>query len=453
MKIAMIGAGYVGLTTGACLSRFGNSVCCVDINQARVDSLRAGNIPIYEPGLSDLIKANVDAGRLTFSSSAETAVADADLVFLAVGTPPLPDGDTDLQFILGAVDAVAPHMRSDAVLVVKSTVPTGAAQLVRKRAVAARGGRAVSVASNPEFLREGSALEDFMAPDRVVIGADDGVAEDRLRRLYAPLADLTTLLVTSTANAELIKYAANAFLALKIGFINDIADLCEATGGDCAAVSKGIGLDSRIGEAFLRPGPGFGGSCFPKDTRSLAATGRRYGAPQPLVEALVERNLERQVAIGRRLSAVLGAGSRVTVLGAAFKAGTDDLRESPALAIVDALLEDGHTVHIHDPKAREVGERLVTGAKWSSSPYEAAAGADAVVVATEWPEFAALDFERLARMMSGRLIFDLRNIVDRNAALAEGFTLHSVGQRPQGPVRRPRSGGRAAMADLAASPL
>jgi UDPglucose 6-dehydrogenase len=456
MNIAMIGAGYVGLTSGACLAQFGHSVTCIDVDAQRIEQLRTGWLPIYEPGLAELIGTLTTAGGLHFSASPDTPVSEADMVFLAVGTPSLPDGDTDLQYILKAVDRVAPLMRPDAVLVIKSTVPAGTAATVRQRASGARGGNGISVASNPEFLREGSALADFMSPDRIVIGVNDSRAETMLRRLYEPLTAEAPLQVTSTTNAELIKYAANAFLALKIGFINDIADLCEAADGDVRDVAEGIGLDKRIGRAFLKAGPGFGGSCFPKDTRSLAATGRQFGAPQPLVEQLIDRNERRKQDLAGRVMKELGSsqGRVVAVLGTAFKAETDDVRESAALTVLQALSDAGMDLRVHDPKARLTTLALLPNLQWFDCPYAAASGADAVVVMTEWSEYRMLDLHRLAAEMAGDIVIDYRNLLDDRAVDESGLRLVALGRRPfRRPTRSKSTGGAAVMAELAASPL
>lgn len=453
MKIAMIGAGYVGLTTGACFGQFGHQVTCVDIDPARVSALRAGQLPIYEPGLDLLVEQQISDGRLSFCTVPEDCVGEADAVFLAVGTPALPDGDTDLRYILAAADAVAPLMRQEAVLVIKSTVPAGTARFVGQRAAAVRDGQALSVASNPEFLREGSALKDFTAPDRVVIGADDERSRRLLQRLYQPMAERTAIVVTSTIDAELTKYAANALLALKIGFVNDLADLCEVAGGDVRHVATGIGLDQRIGNAFLQPGPGFGGSCFPKDTRSLASTGRRFGAPQPLVEALVAQNDQRKRRLADRIVSEVGAGGVVAILGTAFKAETDDVRESAALAVIPALRAAGIEVRAHDPKARQSTLRMVPDLQWHDTPYEAAAGADAIVILTEWDEYRRLDLGRIGRLLAGNTILDFRNVLDADQVERSGLRLVPLG-RAAAPLQRryANHGGNIKQAELAASP-
>jgi UDPglucose 6-dehydrogenase len=430
MKIAIVGAGYVGLTTGACLADLGHSVTCIDIDGERVERLRAGELPIFEPGLKDVIARARAARRLRFGVVVPRACADADAIFLAVGTPSRADGAIDLSYIEAAARQIAPAMRRDAVVVIKSTVIAGTARRLREIIAEARGGLDFSVASNPEFLREGSAVDDFMRPDRIVIGADDPRAAKVLEKIYAPLlARKVPCLATSTINAEMIKYAANAFLALKIGFINDVADLCDRIGGDVGAIAEGMGLDHRIGKAFLAAGPGYGGSCFPKDTRALAAIGRLHGAPQHSVEALIRQNEERKSAIARRILDELGRparGARIAVLGVAFKANTDDVRESAALAIIPALQAAGCKVAAHDPAADPAS--LPAGVVHCGSAYEAATGAAMVVILTEWDEYRRLDLKRLGEAMSGRSIFDCRNLLDPAAVAAQGFSYCGIGR-------------------------
>lgn len=432
MKIAMIGAGYVGLTTGACLAQLGHRVTGIDIDAGRISRLLRGEVPIYEPGLDVLLREQITAGRISFSTDLAAAVADADAVFLAVGTPSGPAGDIDLSYVQQAAIQIAPVLKPNAVVVLKSTVVVGTCKRVREIVAERRGGLDFSVASNPEFLREGSAIEDFMCPDRIVVGADDRRAAQLMARLYAPLRQQgVPFIQTSTANAELIKYAANAFLALKVGFINDVANLCEAAGGDVTAVAEGIGLDRRIGTAFLAPGPGFGGSCFPKDTRAFAATGRKFGAPQGLIETLIERNHQRKLALARRIINELPGkptGKRVAVLGVAFKANTDDIRESAALTIIPELLEAGIEVQVHDPQARQADDAALAAVTWHETPYAAAEGAEAVVILTDWDEYRRLDLERLATSMTGRTIIDYRNVIPHEAATALGLRHAGVGR-------------------------
>ncbi|MCJ8519629.1 UDPglucose 6-dehydrogenase [Pseudorhizobium tarimense] len=438
MDVVMIGAGYVGLTTGACLAELGHRVTCVDNDALKVARLRRAEIPIYEPGLSELISKHVESGRLSFSDEPALAASKADAVFIAVGTPSGPDGDIELSYVKNAATSLAPLLKPEAVVVIKSTVVAGTAQMVRRLVHEARGRSDVYVASNPEFLREGSAIRDFLEADRIVAGADDARAAKVLEQLYAPLREKgIPYIATNTTNAEMIKYAANAFLALKIGFINEVADLCEAAGGDVAAVADGIGLDRRIGRAFLNPGPGFGGSCFPKDTRAFAAIGRRFGQPQAIVETLIDRNEVRKSALAKRILSELGGkGRRVAILGTAFKANTDDVRDSAALTIMPLLLKAGAKVTAHDPKARHETERHVSGAAWADCPYEAARDADVVVILTEWDEYAGMDLDRLAKSMSGRVVIDCRNLFEPEAVAARGLKYVSIGRKAAAPVER-----------------
>ncbi len=438
MDIVMIGAGYVGLTTGACLAELGHRVTCVDNDASKVARLKRAEIPIYEPGLSELIGKHVANGKLFFSDQLDLVAPQADAVFIAVGTPSAPDGDIDLTYVKSAAAGVAPLLKKGAVIVIKSTVVAGTAKMVRELVREVRGRDDVHIASNPEFLREGSAIEDFLEADRIVVGSDHPQAEDVLAEIYAPLrAKGIPFITTNTINAEMIKYAANAFLALKIGFINEVADLCEAAGGDVAAVAEGIGLDGRIGRAFLNAGPGFGGSCFPKDTRAFAATGRRFGRPQAIVETLIDRNEARKVALAERILAELkeSGSKRVTVLGTAFKANTDDVRDSAALTIIPLLVKAGAKVTAHDPKARHETERLVEGITWADCPYDASKKADAVVILTEWKEYAELDLARLAKSMSGRTVVDFRNLLEPQAVSAQGLKYVSTGRKALAPVQ------------------
>ncbi|MFN7026530.1 MAG: UDP-glucose dehydrogenase family protein [Pseudorhizobium sp.] len=446
MDIVMIGAGYVGLTTGACLAELGHRVTCVDNDASKVARLKRAEIPIYEPGLSELISEHVGNGKLFFSDELASVAPQADAIFIAVGTPSAPDGDIDLTYVKSAAAGVAPLLKKGAVIVIKSTVVAGTAKMVRELVNEVRGHDDVHVASNPEFLREGSAIEDFLEADRIVAGADHRQAEDVLAEIYAPLrAKGIPFITTNTTNAEMIKYAANAFLALKIGFINEVADLCEAAGGDVAAVAEGIGLDRRIGRSFLNAGPGFGGSCFPKDTRAFAATGRRFGRPQAIVETLIDRNETRKVALAERILEELKAsgGKRVAILGTAFKANTDDIRDSAALTIIPLLLKAGVKVTAHDPKARHETERLVGSIAWADCPYEASSKADAVVILTEWKEYAELDLARLAKSMSGRTVVDFRNLLEPRAVSAQGMKYVSIGRKALAPVEtiKPRRSG------------
>jgi UDPglucose 6-dehydrogenase len=447
MIIAIIGAGYVGLTTAACLAELGHSLVGIDLDEHRVDALSSGVLPIYEPGLEALVRRNVGAGRLRFSTDVEGGVAMADAVFLAVGTPSTATGESDLSYIEAAARQIARAIKPNAVVVIKSTVVAGTARALRELIAEERGGLDFSVASNPEFLREGSAIDDFLHPDRIVIGSDDPRSAGLLRELYAPLVDRgASIIVTTTTNAELIKYAANSFLALKIGFINDVANLCEKVGGDVGAVSHGVGLDRRIGAAFLVPGPGFGGSCFPKDTRAFAATGRKFGAPQSLIEMLVVKNEERKRSMARRIIEALsngGSGASVAILGVAFKASTDDARESAALAMVPILQDAGINVRAHDPQVRGDAVPELRDVSWHESAYAAAEGADAVVILTEWDDYRALDLERIAAAMAGDTLIDFRNLLDPAEVARHDLRYLSLG-RAAGDRSEPRKIVRAA---------
>jgi UDPglucose 6-dehydrogenase len=433
MRIAMIGTGYVGLVSGVCFSEFGFDVTCVDIDAAKIERLNAGEVPIYEPGLDALIERNLEEKRLSFTTDLDAAVAAADVVFIAVGTPSRRgDGEADLTYVFAAARQVARAMRAGTVVVIKSTVVVGTCRKVAEIIREERPGVDFSIASNPEFLREGSAIEDFMRPDRVVTGAEDERAENALRRLYRPLyLRETPILVTSLENAELTKYAANAFLALKITFINEIANLCEKVGADVQKVASGIGLDNRIGGKFLHAGPGFGGSCFPKDTTALAATGQRHGAPLRLVETTIEVNEARKRDMANRVLAALGpqvAGKRVGILGIAFKPNTDDVRDAPSLVIVPALQAAGVEVVAHDPEARGQAEPLLPGLGWRDNPYDVADGVDVLAVITEWNAYRGLDLGEIARRMSGRSVVDMRNIWQAADVTAAGLDYQGIGK-------------------------
>ncbi|MBS9721881.1 UDP-glucose/GDP-mannose dehydrogenase family protein [Tianweitania sp. BSSL-BM11] len=414
MKITIIGAGYVGLTSGTCLAELGHHVTCIDMNEDRVARLRAGEVPIYEPGLQELMASNIQAGRLLFSADTVDGAADADAVFIAVGTPSLADGDIDLSFVQDAARGIARVIKPNCVVVVKSTVVVGTCKALREIIAEERGALDFSIASNPEFLREGTAVRDFLEPERVVFGSDDPRACAVLEQIYQPLADRgVTVMRTSNANAELIKYSANAFLALKIGFINDVANLCEQVGGDVSAVAAGIGLDTRIGSAFLSAGPGFGGSCFPKDTRAFAATGRKHDAPQGLIETLIEGNEARSRMLAERVLRELGSkanGATIAVLGLAFKANTDDIRDSPSLAIIPWLQKAGCRIKAHDPKAMTEAAKQLDDITFCDNAYDAARDADGVIVLTEWDEYRHLDLAKIAGTMRGALLADYRNL-------------------------------------------
>jgi len=436
MQIVMIGAGYVGLTTGTCLAEAGHNVSCYDIDRTRIARLARGEIPIYEPQLEASVRQGIGNGRLRFTNQLDDCVGEADAVFLAVGTPSRANGDIDLSQVNTAARQIATRLRSGAVVVVKSTVVVGTCRRVQEIIARQRQASDISVASNPEFLREGAAMHDCTNPDRIIVGADEPRADAILKKLFAPFTQQgVPLISTTTANAELIKYAANAFLALKVGFINEVADLCESAGGDVAIVAKGMGLDRRIGTSFLAPGPGYGGSCFPKDTRAFAATGRRLGASQRLIETLIERNEQRKTKLARRVidEAGLVRGSTAAVLGLAFKADTDDVRESAALRIIDALQEAGITVRAHDPQAMKNARAVLSDVQFAESPYEAARGADAVVVLTEWDAYRTLNLGRLANAMRGATLFDYRNLFAPGDVARYGLRHVSLGRSAPAP--------------------
>ena len=433
MRIAMVGAGYVGLVTGACFSEFGTDAVCVDKDTDRIRALRRGEMPIYEPGLDDLVARNVDAGRLSFTTDLEEAVAEADVVFIAVGTPSRRgDGHADLSFVFDAAREVAAAVRGHTVLVTKSTVPVGTGARVAEIAAQLRPDAEIDVVSNPEFLREGAAIEDFMHPDRVVIGAETERARAAMRELYRPLfLRETPILFTDRETAELTKYAANAFLAVKITFINEIADLCERVGADVQDVARGMGLDRRIGGKFLHPGPGYGGSCFPKDTLALTRTASDAGAPVRLVETAAAVNEDRKRAMAGRVLEALGgdaAGRTVAVLGLAFKPNTDDMREAPSLELVPALQAAGAAVRAYDPQAMETAGPLLPGVTWCADVYEAAAGADCAVLLTEWNEFRGVDLDRLRTVMAAPVLLDLRNVYKPAEMAAAGFAYRGIGK-------------------------
>ncbi len=435
MRIAMIGSGYVGLVSGACLADFGHRVVCVDKAADKIAALRDGRMPIFEPGLDGLVAANVAAGRLSFTTDLAEALDGAAAIFIAVGTPSRRgDGHADLTHVFGAAEEIAAAMDEGAVVVTKSTVPVGTGDRVEAILAEHRPGAAASVVSNPEFLREGAAIGDFKRPDRIVIGANDERGRAVLTEVYRPLyLNHSPIVFTDRRTAELTKYAANAFLATKITFINEVADLCEAVGADVQDVARGIGLDNRIGPKFLHAGPGYGGSCFPKDTLALLKTAEDAATPMRIVEAVVRVNDGRKRAMGRRVLAALPAGGRgatVALLGLTFKPNTDDMRDAPSLAIVQALGDAGATVRAHDPEGMEAARALMPGVLFASDPYDAADGADACVIVTEWDAYRALDLPRLRRRMAGDALFDLRNIYDADAARAAGFAYRSIGRGP-----------------------
>ena len=434
MKITMIGSGYVGLVSGACFSDFGHDVVCVDKDASKIEALEDGRMPIYEPGLDALVADNVKAGRLTFTTDLKAAVAGADAVFIAVGTPSRRgDGHADLSYVFAATQEIAEAITGPTVIVTKSTVPVGTGDKVE--AILRDAGHAtdaVAVVSNPEFLREGAAIGDFKRPDRVVIGTDDERAKAVMREIYRPLyLNENPILFTGRRTSELIKYAANAFLATKITFINEIADLCEAVGADVKDVSRGIGLDNRIGRKFLHAGPGYGGSCFPKDTLALLKTAEDYETPSRIVEAVVKVNDARKRAMGRKVLHALGGaakGQTVAVLGLTFKPDTDDMRDAPSLSIVQALLDAGVTVRAFDPEGMEMAKKEMPGITYCRDAYDAATGADAVTIVTEWNEFRGLDLKRLAAAMKGHAMVDLRNVYAPAEAERAGFRYTSIGR-------------------------
>ena len=433
MRIAMVGTGYVGLVSGACFSEFGVDVVCVDKDANKIDKLNNGEIPIYEPGLNSLIAKNTEAGRLSFTTDLPAAIKGVDAVFIAVGTPSrCGDGHADLTYVYDAAREIASAMNGYTVVVTKSTVPVGTGDEIEKimRETSPEG--KFDVASNPEFLREGSAINDFMRPDRVVIGALDEKVQEIMRNLYRPLFLIETpILFTARRTAELIKYAANTFLATKITFINEIADLCEQVGADVQDVAKGIGLDGRIGSKFLHAGPGYGGSCFPKDTLALVKTAQDFDRPIKIVEAVVEVNENRKRHMADKITNACGGsvkGKKVAVLGLTFKPNTDDMRDSPSLEIVPALIEGGAEVSAFDPQGMDEAREMLDGVNWCESSYEALEGADVVALVTEWNEFRALDLERVKASMSSPVMVDLRNIYNPEEMVDAGFEYYCIGR-------------------------
>ncbi|MEW5683351.1 MAG: UDP-glucose/GDP-mannose dehydrogenase family protein [Pseudomonadota bacterium] len=432
MRVAMIGTGYVGLVSGACFADFGHTVTCIDKDASKIEQLKAGGIPIYEPGLDTLVASNVKAGRLFFDTDATQAIKEADAVFIGVGTPSRRgDGHADLSYVYAAAEEIAGLVDGFTVVVTKSTVPVGTGDEIEKIFKRVRPDADVAVVSNPEFLREGAAIEDFKRPDRVVVGTTDERAQAVMRELYRPLyLNETPILFTSRRTSELIKYAANAYLALKITYINEMADLCEAVGADVQQVARGIGLDGRIGGKFLNAGPGYGGSCFPKDTLALVRTARDAGAPVELVETTVKVNDERKRAMARKvLKAVDGDldGKTVGVLGLTFKPNTDDMRDAPSLAIIPALQDKGARIQAFDPEGHEA-KKMFTDVDFKDDPYAVATGADVLVIITEWDQFRALDLDRIKLVMNKPVLVDLRNIYKPADMLARGFEYSSIGR-------------------------
>ena len=435
MKITMIGAGYVGLVSGVCFADFGHDVVCLDKDESKIDALMQGRIPIFEPGLDQLVASNVASGRLTFTTDLVAAVADSDVIFIAVGTPSRRgDGHADLSYVHAAAREIAENLNGFTVIVTKSTVPVGTGDEVERIIRETNPDADFAVVSNPEFLREGAAIEDFKRPDRIVIGlsGDDARARDVMTEVYRPLyLNQSPLVFTSRRTSELIKYAGNAFLAMKITFINEMADLCERVGANVQDVARGIGLDGRIGSKFLHAGPGYGGSCFPKDTLALVKTAQDYDSPVRLVETTVAVNDNRKRAMGRKVIAAAGGdvrGRKIAILGLTFKPNTDDMRDSPAIVVVQTLQDAGAHVIGYDPEGMENAKKVIDGIDYASDPYEAANEADALVIVTEWNEFRALDFRRFKTVMKTPILVDLRNIYREDEVVKHGFSYSSVGR-------------------------
>lgn len=433
MKIVMIGAGYVGLVSGVCFSDFGHDVICVEKDQDKLAKLRVGEVPIFEPGLKTIMATNIADGRLDFTDDMESAIVDADAIFIAVGTPTRRgDGFADLTYVYDTAREIGDKISTDTVVITKSTVPVGTNREVG-RVIASRNPKArFTVVSNPEFLREGSAIEDFMRPDRVVIGVENEQAELVMRNIYRPLSlRETPIMVTGLETAELIKYAANAFLATKITFINEIADLCEKTGGDVQQVAKGMGMDARVGGKFLHAGPGYGGSCFPKDTLALAQTGQQHGAPQNIVETVIAVNEDRKRAMAAKIIDACSGdvkGKRIGILGVTFKPNTDDMRDAPSLVIIPELIAAGANIAAYDPQGGDEARRLLPNVTWADDAYATANGADALVIITEWNAFRGLDLARINDLLTMPVFIDLRNIYPADEVRAAGLSYTGVGK-------------------------
>ncbi|MGG6897457.1 MULTISPECIES: UDP-glucose dehydrogenase family protein [Rhizobium] len=433
MRITMIGSGYVGLVSGVCFADFGHDVICVDKDASKIAALQHGEMPIFEPGLEQLVADNVRAGRLSFTTEVETSVAGSDVVFIAVGTPSRRgDGHADLSYVYAAAREIAEHVKGFTVIVTKSTVPVGTGDEVERIVRETNPQADVAVVSNPEFLREGAAIEDFKRPDRIVIGLNDDRARGVMTEVYRPLyLNQAPLLFTARRTSELIKYAANAFLAMKITFINEMADLCEKVGANVQEVSRGIGLDGRIGSKFLHAGPGYGGSCFPKDTLALAKTAQDFDSPVRLIETTISINDNRKRAMGRKVIAAMGGdirGKTIAVLGLTFKPNTDDMRDSPAISVIQTLQDAGATVTGYDPEGMDNARLLIDNIAYADDAYAAARGADALVIVTEWNQFRALDFARLKSVMNAPVLVDLRNIYRHDEVTKHGFAYTSVGR-------------------------
>jgi UDPglucose 6-dehydrogenase len=430
----VVGAGYVGLVVGACLAETGNDVTCADVDAGKIAMLGRGQIPIYEPGLEDLVRRNTEQRRLTFTTDVPAAIATADVIFVAVGTPPDEDGSADLRHVLDVADAIGRHMTREIVVVTKSTVPVGTAAKVRS-AVERNATHAFHVCSNPEFLKEGAAIDDFMKPDRVVLGAESDYARSVMAELYAPFVRTgRPIIFMDIASAEMTKYAANAMLATRISFMNEIANLCERVGADVDFVRRGIGSDSRIGTSFLFPGPGYGGSCFPKDVKALVHTASEYGSPLSVLDAVEEANRRQKRRLFEKLSELLGdvKGTHIAIWGLAFKPNTDDMREAPSLDLIEALLSAGATATVHDPAAMtEAKRRLGDAVGYAPTSYDALRGADALVVVTDWNEYRHPDFARIKSSLRRPVLIDGRNLYDAAKMRSLGFTYDSIGRRSQ----------------------
>ncbi len=434
MRIAMIGSGYVGLVSGACFSEFGHSVDCVDHDPEKVKRLKAGEVPIYEPGLDTLIATNTKAGRLFFSSDLEGAVKAADIIFIAVGTPGRRDGGAvDMQFVENAAHEIASALNGFKVIVTKSTVPVGTARRLEGLIKEARPDADFAMVSNPEFLREGSAIEDFMRPDKIVVGVEDERAEELMRQAYRPLSLRDApLIVTDFETSELIKYANNAFLAMRISFMNELSDLCEAVGANVSETAQALGKDRRIGPYFLHPGPAYGGSCFPKDTRALASIGQSNNSNMTTIETTIKINDDRKMKMVNKISEAMGGdvkGKKIAVLGVSFKPNTDDIREAPALTIIPALQERGAEIVAHDPVARKNAEAELADLTWAADPLDAVEGADCLVILTEWNAYRGLDLKTVAGLMRSHVLVDLRNIFNLNEFADLPFSYHSLGRK------------------------
>lgn len=434
MKIVILGTGYVGLVSGACFAEFGHHVVCIDKDQEKIASLKSGIIPIYEPGLKEIVQRGVSEKRLFFKADQEKEIGDADAIFIAVGTPTSRRGDgyADLTYVYQAAKELAPFLKTYTVVVDKSTVPVGTARQVKRIIKEGNQGADFDVASNPEFLREGSAVSDFMRPDRVVFGVENDRARELLRRIYEPLYLIETpMVITGLETAELIKYATNAFLATKISFINEMSNLCEAVGGDISDLARGIGLDGRIGRKFLHPGPGYGGSCFPKDTVALVRVAQEHGSPSRIVETVIEVNAAQKARMVQKIRKALGgseSGKTIAVLGLTFKPETDDMREAPSLTVLPALVEKGAVVNAHDPQGRSAATELMPEIKYFEDPYRACENADGVVLMTEWNQYRALDLKKIKAIMKGPVFVDLRNVYDPKMMSELGFSYTCLGR-------------------------